>query len=140
MDTQQLVATVATILADAHTDWAWQPDGPAYTASQVGIFYGAIGADPDRAIGITPYVTQDDHVTTLAIRRVQLRFRGAPRNPNGADALADAAFHTLQGLARVAGLNLVTRESSAPLGADANDRQERTDNYQIILDNPEATS
>lgn len=139
MNSEQLVNAIATVLAGAHDDWAWQPNGPAYTASQVGIFYGAIGPAPDRAIGITPYMGLDDHVTTLAIRRVQLKFRGAPRNPSSADALADAAFETLQGLARVAGLNLVTRESFAPLGADSNDRQERTDNYQIILDNPEAT-
>jgi len=139
MDSQQLVDAIATILASAHEEWAWRPDGPAYTDSEVAVVYGALPSAPNRAIGITPYIARDDPATGLAIRRVQLRFRGNPRNPNGADALADAAFTTLQGLARVAGLNLVTRESSAPLGADLNDRQERSDNYQIILDNPEAT-
>ena len=136
MDTKTLVDAIATILAD-RTDWAWQPEGPAYTAQQTGIFYGAISDSPDQAIGITVYASLDDHVTTLTIRRAQLRFRGAQHDPAGADDLADTAFTILQGLARVAGISLITRESSAPLGADENDRQVRTDNYQIIIDNQE---
>ena len=137
MDTKTLVYTLAEALAD-RTPWLWQPEGPAYTAEQIGIVYGALPESPDRVVGITTYYADDDLATSLAVRRVQLRFRGKPKERAGADELADAAFAALQGLARVAGLNLVSRASMVHLGADENDRQERTDSYQIIIDTPEA--
>lgn len=136
MDDVTLTQTVAATLA-TRTGWAWQPASP-YTVDQVGIFYGPIGTTPDKACGIRVYLPSDDLATGLKVRQVQLRFRGTPGDPAGADVLADQAFSALHGLARVAGLNLVTRVSMAQLGADDNGRQERTDNYQIILDNPEA--
>lgn len=137
MDTETLTTTIAQLLAD-RTGWAWQPNGPAYTNTQVGVFYGAIGANPDQAVGITVYTTDDPYPVGANVRRVQLRFRGLPGVRAGADTLADTAFAHLHGLARVAGINLATRVSMAHLGADESDRQERADNYQIILDNPEA--
>lgn len=130
----ELTAILAQLLAGAGVG-SWP--GP-YAATDVGIFYGAIDSEPDRAIGITSYLPTDDVVTGLAIRRVQFRFRGARANPAGANDLADATFTVLQGLTRRNGINHAERVSSAQLGVDQNARLERTDNYSITIDNPEA--
>ena len=136
MDTTAVVYAVNTILHDALVG-KWQPAGPAYTAAEVGIFYGPVGATPNRAIGVTIYTQTDDVETGRADRYAQLRFRGNPGAPNGADILADEAFVALQGVYHTSGIARITRTSTAPLGADGNGRQERTDNYQLILDNDE---
>lgn len=133
METKTLVTTLAAILA-AKTGWAWQPTGPDYTESQVGIFYGSIEPSPDRAIGITAYSATDRIDDGLAIRRVQLRFRGAPGSKTDADEMEDVAFNVLHGLLRVAGLSSITRESNAPLPADESGRLARTASYQIIIE------
>ena len=137
MNDSTLTRTVCGLLGEI-PGWAWRPDGPAYTASEVGVFYGAIGASPDRAAGVRVYGSDDDLVTGLAVRRVQVWVRGAPRDPSGADALADAAFGVLQGLSRREGISGISRLSMAPLGADTNGREERSDNYIVTIDNPEA--
>lgn len=122
--------------------WAWRSDGSVYTADEVAIFYGAIGPAPDRAIGVRVYgapadIGGDGH---LALRSAQLRFRGAKYRPNGADVLAGHALTVMQGLSRVDGINGIRRESFSSLGTDSNFREERADNYLIILDNQEASS
>ena len=138
MDTTEVTMAVCALL-DAANVGEWRPAGPAYTAGEVGIFYGPILAAPDRAIGVTCYIQTDDIETGRADRYVQVRFRGAKSAPNGADILADAAFTALHGVYQVSGISRITRTSTAPVGADDNGRQERVDNYQLILDNPEAT-
>jgi len=139
MDDVTLVTTVCERLAAAGVG-AWRPVGPPYGAGEVAIHYGALPASPDRAIGVTLYVADDELRTSLAVRRVQLRVRGARGDAAGADRLASATFDALQGLARTAGLSLVTRVLVAHLGADENARQERADSYQIVLDNAEASA
>jgi hypothetical protein len=103
------------------------------------VFYGPIRPSPDRAVGVRLYQGDDDLVTGLAVRRVQLRFRGAPGVPDDADALASATFRALQGLTRTAGISLVRRVLVAPLPDDANARAQRADSYQITLDNSEVS-
>lgn len=132
-----MVKALCFVLA-SRAGWAWAPTGQ-YEPEDVAVFYGALGTAPDRAVGVTPYAPSDDLETGLAVRRVQIRHRGAPYSPSDADDLADTTFAALQGMARVAGISLVVRVSSVRLGADGNGRQERTDNYQITLDNPEAS-
>lgn len=138
MDTATVVTAVNEILAAAGVG-VWRPAGPAYTLAEVGIFYGPIGAAPDRAVGVTVYVQSDDIETERKDRYVQVRCRGARGAPNGADLLADSVFYVLHGLVRTHGFARISRTSTAPLGADTNARQERTDNYRIIIDNPEAS-
>ncbi|MFF2493252.1 minor capsid protein [Agromyces sp. NPDC058064] len=133
----ELTKAIAAFLGEID-GWAWRPDGPVYTDTEVGVDYGAIQADTNRRVGVRVYMTTDEQ--HLAVRRIQLRSRGAPGDPTGADELADAAFARLQGLSRVGGISGVSRLSMAPLGADANRREERTDNYIITLDNQEALS
>lgn len=137
MDDVALTKTLCSLLADTN-GWTWRPDGPAYSAGEVGVFYGALAPSPPRAVGVTLYAADDALQTGLATRRVQVRHRGVPGRRDGADELAAATFQALHGIARVAGLSLVTRVLVARLGPDENDRQERADSYQITLDNPEA--
>jgi hypothetical protein len=133
----ELTTALCEILAAADVG-VWRPDGPAYTVAEVGIFYGPIDPDPDRAVGITVYGSTDDVQTALAVRRVQIRIRGARGARAGADQIAGQVFTALQRLSRTRGIAHVHRESSAQLGTDANARRERADNYLITLDNPEA--
>jgi hypothetical protein len=117
--------------------WAWIPDG-INPAASVRLFYGAVGTSPDTAVGVRVYGGTDDLVDGLKTRRVQLWHRGPKGTVDGADKLADASFVALQGLSRVEGINTASRLSWAVLGADGSGREQRSDNYQIILDNPEA--
>jgi len=133
VDTSTLTTTVCALL-DAAGVGQWRPAGPAYSAADVGIFYGPIGSAPDRAIGVTTYLQTDDPVTGLAVRMVQIRCRGA-KGPAGADVIADAVFAALHMLHQTSGIARITRTSTAPLGADGNGRQERTENYRVVIDN-----
>jgi len=133
----QLTKQVCALLGEID-GWEWRETGPAYSESVVGVHYGAIKATPSRGVGVRVYLASDDLDESLSWRRMQIRFRGPRNDPTGADALADAAFARLQGLSRVGGISGISRLSMAPLGADGNGREERAENYQIILDNPEA--
>lgn len=136
MTDEELTIALCEILGSLPA-WSWRAVG-SYTADETAIFYGAIAAEPDRAIGVRVYMATDRD--ELAERRAQLRFRGPTGAPSGADNLAALAFAALDGLSRVGGISGMRRESMAPMGADINGRAERTDNYIITLDNPEASS
>lgn len=139
MDDSTLTQTICAILGRL-PGWAWRPNGPDYTEDEVGIFYGAIQPTPHRAVGVRVYSATDSADGTAPDqRRVQLIIRGHPDRPDGADVLAGFAFLVLHGLSRVGGINGISRTSMGPLGADDNGRQERSDNYSITLDNPEAS-
>lgn len=135
MKDSTLTQNICTLLGEI-PGWKW---GTGYTSADVGVFYGAIKPDPDRAVGVRVYQAEDDIQTGLAQRRAQVRYRGEKNNPAGADDLADEGFAVLQGLSRTAGINGISRESIGYLGADTNGREERTDNYLITLDNAEAS-
>lgn len=136
MDDEEVTIAVGRLLAE-RCGWGWLPDG-INPAAAVRLFYGPVGGAPDEAVGVTVYGGSDDLVNGLATRRVQLMHRGGRNAPGGADRLAAASFGALQGLSRTSGINTAFRLSWARLGADGNGRQERSDNYQIILDNAEA--
>lgn len=137
MGDSTLVKLLAQILADAGVG-VWRPDGPDYGPDELAIHYGPLADTPHRGIGITAYLPTDDLENGLAVRRVQLLFRGAPDVPDGADEISDAAFQVLHGRTPSRGLSTIRRISVAQFGADGNRRLERADNYQITLDNPEA--
>lgn len=135
MDDETLTIRLAEYLAQV-PGWEWRPRGPAYTPAETGIYYGPLAASADRGIGIRVYGGDDDRY--LAQRRVQLRFRGAKGSVFAADRMAGIGFTLLDSLDRYRGLLGAARISFAPTGADANGREERTDNYLITLDNVEA--
>ena len=120
--------------------WHWSTTSPPPT-SAVGIFYGDIpdGATvPDRAIGVRVYGGTDDPLVYQPVRSVQLRIRGARGDKDDADRIAGFAFAVLQGRSRIKGLSWMQRDTFGPLGADTNGREERSENYSVALDNPEA--
>ena len=132
MRDRDVTIAICSLLGDI-AGWAWRPTGPAYQASEVGVFYGAIKAAPDRAVGIRVYGGSDEVATGVAWRRVQVFCRGAKNAPDGADELAAEVFSVLHGLSRVGGMDGIRRVSMAPLGADDNGREERSDNYEVLL-------
>lgn len=137
IDDATLTKLICSLLGEI-PGWIWSEAGTPYPSASTGIFYGAIAADPDRAIGVRVYGTTDNYEESLSSRRVQLRFRGRRRSPDDADNLAQIAFLRLQGLSRVGGISGIRRDSMSPLGADDNGREQRSENYTIILDNQEA--
>lgn len=139
MNDVEITTRICSLLGRVPT-WEWRPTGPAYTATETAIFYGPIGATPDRAIGVRLYGADDNDIQHERTRRAQVRYRGRKGSPADADAMASIGFDVLQGLSRVGGISGIRRISMVPLGADENGRDERTDNYLIILDNPEASA
>jgi len=139
MDDAALTVVICEQLARV-PGWEWRPNGPAFARSDTGIFYGAIGAEPDRAIGVRVYAADDNDAQHTHGRRVQVRYRGRRADPADADRMAHIGYLVLNGLSRVGGISDARRISMVPLGADDNGREERTDNYRINLDNPEASA
>ena len=135
MTDRDLTIALCELLAE-ELGWSWSLTEP-YTAGAVGLFYGSIGDTPDRAVGVRVYGGSDPRVRAPT-RSVQLLLRGRPGEPDGADALADAAFGVLHKTLRCRGILAGQRSYFGPLGADANGREERADNYEIHLDNMEA--
>lgn len=135
MTDRDLTITLCELLAE-ELGWSWSLTEP-YPAGAVGLFYGSIGDAPDRAVGVRVYGGSDPRVYAPT-RSVQLLLRGRPGEPDGADALADAAFGVLHKTLRCRGILAGQRSYFGPLGADANGREERADNYEIHLDNMEA--
>lgn len=119
--------------------WLYEPSGTAvYTDDVVGVRQGRLAASPNRGVGVRIYDGSDDPETGTKTRRAQLRSRGAPGDLLGAEEIADAAFDRFSQLMREGVISEVIRLSFSPAGVDASKREERTDNYLIIFDNPEA--
>ena len=135
MTDRDLTIALCELLAE-ELGWSWSLTEP-YPAGAVGLFYGSIGETPDRAVGVRVYGGSDPRVRAPT-RSVQLLLRGRPGEPDGADALADAAFGVLHKTLRCRGILAGQRSYFGPLGADTNGREERADNYEIHLDNMEA--
>lgn len=132
-----LTTRLAEILGRVPT-FAWRPHGPAYTSTEVAIFYGRVLDAPDRAIGVRVYSSAD--MEHLSRRRVQLHVRGRRDDVADADRIADVLSTVLDQRLRGDGIASITRTSFSQLGADKNGRDERTENYLITLDNLEASS
>lgn len=139
VDDVQLTKALCAIVG-AVPGWSWRESGPAYTASELGVFYGPIADKPDRAIGVRLYGVPLDDVNVSRERRVQFRVRGAPGRPDGADEIASVLRTVLSGVIRRDGISEIRLQSMAPLGADTNGREERSENYLVVLDNEEASS
>lgn len=136
MDDAALTLALCEMLGEV-PGWHWTPTTQT-PAGMVGVFYGDMPDTPDRAIGVRVYGGTDDPVVYQPARSVQLRIRGARGDKDDADRIAGFAFALLQGRCRVRGISWVQRDTFGPLGADKNGREERSENYTVFLDNPEA--
>ena len=138
LDDVELTVLICSILGGI-PGWDWNPDSDhVYAADAVAVFYGALQTAPDTAVGVQVYSVTDSLTEHYKSRRVQLRLRGEPGRPDGADALTAPSFSALQGLSRFRGISGISRLGMGPAGTDDNRRKERTENYTVLLDNPEA--
>lgn len=135
--TIDLLTGVAELL-DAETDAVWNPNG-VYAADQIGIVLGVPTQSPPSLVALAAYNNIDHAALADSTVMLQVRTRGPDADPVPADDLADAVFDALQGLRQtVNGIRIVygKRNSTYPLGIDGNGRQERTDNYDLMVHRP----
>lgn len=123
-------------ILDADGVGEWRPAGPAYTAAETAIHYGAIRSEPDKGIGVTWYggdPTQDYDGTANGML-VQVRVRGDVDDPDSTDDIAEDVDAVLHRMTRRSGLS--SEWVSGPLhsGADGNRRTEKTLNYRITTE------
>lgn len=95
---------------------------------------------PDLAVALNVYDSDDEVEVARGTHRVQAMFRGLPGDSLTCDDLADQVFgvwHAREGL-WLGGLfvSLMSRVSRIPLGVDGNDRSLRSDNYELLIDEP----
>lgn len=143
---EELLYGLAELLADAGVG-VWRPDGPAYTAGEVGILLEDLLEDPDELVVLNSYdldraafgIPAEVPVDAVAI---QIRTRTAP-GIAGSRRLDDAVYDLLEGAERLDlgnGVVLcnVYRNSAGPLGRDAQDRRERVSNFYALVERPTA--
>lgn len=136
--TTDLLTGIAAHLA-AEGVASWNPDG-LYTAGQVGVFIAVMPPGPadgsgDRCIVLTDYDPRGGTSGGDTTPRLQVDCRGARNDPFSVITLKDAVRKALEGLdcvvfgeVTVSGINHL---SGTPMGIDANQRHERSDNYEI---------
>lgn len=132
-----LLAGVAELLA-ADGVAEWDPTG-TYTDNEIGIVIGPPSQSPASLVALATYNNSDDPGGADSTVFLQVRSRAPDDDPRKANALSGGVFNSLQGLrATVNGIRIVygKRNSSAPLGVDGNGRQERTDNYELMVHRP----
>ncbi|MBN8883400.1 MAG: hypothetical protein J0H73_13930 [Salana multivorans] len=101
------------------------------------ITYKRLPVTPDRAIAVTVYDIEDSITLPDVTVLVQLRFRGETNDRTDVDDLADSVAAVLDGRHQftVGALHVqrARRVSFSPQGADDNGREERADNYALVL-------
>lgn len=111
---------------------AYEPDETALTLKR-------LPTSPDRAIAVNAYGSDDSITLPMSVISIQLRFRAAGSRTD-VDDLADAVFPLLHGRHHfLMGDILVARAyrlNFASIGADDNRREERVDNYELLLQRP----
>lgn len=135
MTTTTQVHTAIAERLDAAGVGVYKP-ADVYAAHETAITIKAVPTTPDRIVAVTVY--DDDQNPDPGDLRVtyfvQLRFR-AGLLPTDVDDIADAAHvamsvhHQVWSGVRVSRCH---RTGFAQIGPDANGRQERTDNYQLV--------
>lgn len=125
-------------LLDEQDVGTYRPTG-IYTSGETAITDTVMPDSPDRAIVLTAYDSADSPELTDCTVFLQARTR-ASADPRDAAALDEDVFRVLHGLRdRVFGtaaVRLIKRENTAPMGADAVGRHERTSNYTIRAQRP----
>ena len=135
IDTKQIVEGTCEWL-DAQGLATYKPGG-VYAANDKAATIKRLPSYPDNAVAVSLYSTQDATVLPNATVRIQLRFRAAKGSRTAVDEWADEVASHLHwkrnltlGAVKVA---RAERINTAPMGADDNGREERADNYELIL-------
>lgn len=136
MDDATLTKTICAALGRI-PGWIWS-ETAEYPADKVGIYYGAIPDEPDRAVGVRMYSIPVDDENTERIRRVQARIRGARHDRADADRLATITRAVLVDMLPPPGISEILFYSTGDLGSDNNQRELRTENFTVSLDNQES--
>lgn len=93
--------------------------------------------DPDRAVCVTAYLVDAYPDRPLDQANLQIRSRGTRDDLLDGDRLGDQCFDLLQGLVGMIFGPLevlqILFKSSIPMGIDASNRAERSDNYVVDL-------
>lgn len=113
----------------------YRTDGSVYAEGETGLFYGTVGSEPHRAVGLRRYDGSDagQRRDAVKFRRVQAWCRA--ETEGDLDDLAAAVHDALTSLSRHAGINNVGHLSGpAPLGTDATGRPELSLNYTVTLE------
>lgn len=135
--TTDFLAGVAQLL-DTDGVAVWKPTG-VYDDNEIGIVIGPPSQSPPSLVALAVYNSVDDPAQSDSTVMLQVRVRAPDDDPRKADDLSDGVFNSLQGVrTTVNGIRLVygKRSSSFPLGIDGNGRQERTDNYDLMVHRP----
>lgn len=135
-DAADVLIGIAQLLHDNGVA-TYRPAG-GYTSDETAVMFKQMPPAPDRCVLLTTYAVPLDHRLGL-----QVRTRGLPGAYLDADGLADpirALLHGRRGLTFGGVLvELLAWQSGSPLGVDANDRDEVSDNYYLTTNRP-ATS
>ncbi|MFI0739344.1 minor capsid protein [Streptomyces sp. NPDC021100] len=130
--TADLLDGLARLLAAAGVG-TYRPDG-VYAAGETAITIASLPPAPNRCICLSAYPVADSPVLTDVTTGVQVRTRGGA-DPREADALDDWVLDVLHGagplLLGAARVQLITRTSGAPIGADSSGRMERASTYYV---------
>lgn len=136
--TSDLLAGLAQTIAGAGFG-LYQPDA-VFNPTDTAITTKNLPEHPDRVVVLTAYGSTDAPKENLSTFNVQARFRGLPNAPLDVDDLGDNVFTLLQGAESLwfgsVFVVQILRKSTLQVGADANQRWERTDNYAIDVNTP----
>ncbi|MFH8345014.1 minor capsid protein [Streptomyces sp. NPDC018045] len=118
-------------LLDAADVGTYRPDG-VYAADETAITIAATPPAPDRVICLSAYPVEESTALTDTTTGIQVRTRAGP-DPREVDALDDQVLDVLHGSGPhhwgAAYVQLIYRNSAAPIGADSSGRAERSSNY-----------
>lgn len=110
--------------------------GGPWAKTDTAIVIDALPASPDKAVALSLYDVEHTGGTD-SVMGLQCRVRGSADNRTTAKDILDQIFDTLHDVEHITlgGIPVVRIwwQSGAPLGTDANNRQEYTANYYIQL-------
>lgn len=133
----QLLVGVAEYL-DAQGVGVWRPTG-AYQPAEKAIVVRTLPQAPDVVVSLDTYSVSDDVVLTDSVMGLNILTRG-DRDPRTVEDLDDVLFDVLHAAKnlRLNGIAVtqITRQSSAPTGADGNGRFQSSNNFYLDVHRP----
>jgi hypothetical protein len=136
---RDLAVGFATMIADSSIA-VYRADGTAYLPTETAIVFKDMQPNPDRVVCLTSVPMTDATEAAYGMVLVQVKLRGVPNNGYDVDDLGDAIFDLMHNTKNVTFGSThaiqILRNSSVPMGVDAQKRWLRTDHYYVDLDFP----